>query len=163
MGDLCDGLHIGNLRVGITQRLYVERPRVLPDGFRKLFRPQRIHKSRGDAVIRQRVRQQIVRAAVKILRRHDMPAAERHILYRIGHCRRPGRRGDRSRSSFQGSHTFLEDLHSRIGQTGINIAFFPEGEPIRRMFRIMKNVGRGLVDRHRPGVCRRVRRLLSHM
>ncbi len=88
MRDLRNCLDIGDLRVRIAERFYIECLCVV------LYRPlktadiERIHKSRRHAVIDQRVREQVVCAAIDVLCRDDMPAALCEILDRVGDCRR---------------------------------------------------------------------------
>ena len=163
MGNLCDGLHIRHFRIRIAKSLYVQRLCIVLNGLLKGLRTQRVHKGCGDAVIRQRVGQQVVASAVKILRRHDVSAAQGDILHRVGHCRRTGRCGNRCHAPLEGRHSLLKNLHRRVRKPGINIPRVFQSKPVCRMLRVMKNVGRGLINRHRSGVCGRVRLLLSHV
>ena len=72
MGDLCQALNVYHIRVGIAQRLDVERLGVL---LKACFDPViigRSHESSGHTVVHQGMRQQIVGSAVNIICRNNV-------------------------------------------------------------------------------------------
>ena len=74
VGDLCDSVQIGDIRVGVAQGFQVDQAGVLLDGILDLFQVVGIHKGSGDAKVGQGMLQQVVAAAVNGLLGNHMAA-----------------------------------------------------------------------------------------
>ena len=77
--------------------------------------------------------------------------------HRVGNGRRPGSRGQRSRSSLQRSHPFFQHFLGGIRQSPVNIPALLQFKTIRRLLAVVKHIGRSLVNRNRPGSRGRIR------
>ena len=163
MGNFCNSIDIGNIAVGIAQGLQVNRPGVFLNGVFHFTQVMGIYKSRVDAESRQRVFQQIETAAVDGLLGHDMPAVSRQCLHSVGHRRCARGKGQRCAASFQCSQPFFQHILGGIGQPSVNVAGIFQTEPVRCVLAVVEHIGSGLVNRHRPGIRRRVCLFLSNV
>ncbi len=114
-----------------------------------------------DPVLGQGVGQKVEAAAVDGLLGHDVAAVGRERLDRVGDGRRAGSQGQRRAAALQGCQPFLQDLLGGIGQTAVDIAGIGQAETIGGVLTVVKNIGGGLVDRHRTGIRGRIGLLLS--
>ena len=162
--DLGDRRDINQVRVRVANGLDVDKLRVVLDGSFKRFRTAfRIHEGRVDAVIRQRVFEQVVRSTVQRVRRDNVLPLVRERLHRVGDCRRAGRHRQRRRAALKSREAALQDVLRRVRQTPVDVARVAKTEAIRRMLEVVEHIGRGLVNRHRAGIRRRIGLFLSHM
>jgi len=95
--------------------------------------------------------------AVELRRRDDIAAAIRHvqereIQRRLSRCR--GQCGD---AAFEVRDALFQNVDSGIGDAAVAIAFGFQIEQRGAMVGAVELIGRGLIDRHRDGVGRRVR------
>ena len=160
MGSRSRRLDVGYIAVWIAQGLDEDRPGIVADRVRKGL-GQRVHEGRGDALPGQRMRQQVVCAAIDRALGHDVAAALHKVLQGIGDRGRA--RGERQGGSaaLQRRSPRLECGHRGVGQPGVNIAGVAQGKPVRCLVERVEHIGRGLINRHSTGAGRRVRLLLS--
>ena len=71
-----------------------------------------------------------------------------NVEYREGLGRLATGQGERCGAPFERGDTLLEHVLSRVLNAGVNVAELGERKQIRGMLGAVKNVGRGLVDRH---------------
>ena len=104
---------------------------------------------------------EVVGAAINGLRRYNMVACVRNILYRIGDCRRAGCSGQRRNASFQRRHAPLKDIKRRIGQPAVDIAGLRQRKPCLCLCGVFKYIGCRLIDWHAARAGSGVGRLLT--
>ena len=133
MGDLCDFLNVDDVGVRVAEGLDVERLGVGLDGSFKRAFDVRIHERRRNAGReRQRMRQQVVGAAVDGLGGDDMLAGF-------------GQREDRVvDGSCAGSDS--QSGCGRVCQTAVDVACVLQCEAVRRVLRVVEDIGRAGVD-----------------
>ena len=163
VGDLRRRVDIRNIAVGVPQGLQIDGPGVLPDGSLQLRKVMGIHKGGLHPVLGQGMAQQVEAAAVDGLLGHDMAAVCRQGLNRIGNGRGAGGYRQGGAAALQGRHPLLQHLLGGVGQPAVDIARVRQAEAVRRVLTVAENIGSGLVNRHRPGVRRRIRLFLSHV
>ena len=161
--DLRDRVDVRDIAVRIAQSLQEDGPGVLRDGRLDLGKVVDVHEIGLDAVQRQRVLKEVERAAVDGLLRDDASAARGESLEGVRDGRGAGSDREGRAPALQGRETLLQDLLGGVGQTAVDIAGIREAEAVRRVLTVVENVGRGLVDRDRAGIRRRIRLLLSHV
>ena len=81
---VCPGLDVDDVQAGIADRLGEHEPRLVVDVPLELLGPVRIDEAHLDAVLRQRVREQVVGAAVERRDRDDVLARARDVQHRVG-------------------------------------------------------------------------------
>ena len=163
MGNLSDGVDVGDVGVGVAQGLQVDGAGVGPDGVLELHQVVGVHEGALDAERRQRVGQQVVGAAVDGLLGHDMAATLGQRLQRVGDGSRSRRRGQRRNAPFERRDALLQDLLGGVGETPIDVAGVGQTKARGGMLAVVEHVGRGLVDGDRARVGGRVGLLLSHV
>ena len=107
--------------------------------------------------------EQIVGSAVDGLGGDDVVPGLGEVEYGVGDGRGSGCDGESGASSLEGGDPLLEDLLGRVGQTAVDVPGVLESETVGGMLRVVEDVGRGQVDRNRPGVGDGVGLLLPHM
>ncbi len=156
-----DARDVEHVEAGIAERLAEQQPRLGPD------RGAPPSRSRGstnvvvDAEARQRVVEQVVRAAVERARRDDVLARAEERDDREVQRRLPARRGDGAHAAFERRDALFEHRDRRIGDARIDVARALHVEQRRGVIAVRKDERRGLVDRRRAraggGVGRRAR------
>ena len=142
-----DGLDVDEVRVRITDGLDVDDARVLLDRVLEDLRAlRRIDERRLDAVIRERVLEEVVRAAVDGRRRDDVLAAVDERLDGVGNSRRAGGDSDRRDAALERRDAAGEDVLRRVREASVDVARVLQREAIRRVLSIVENVTRRLVD-----------------
>ena len=141
---VADGLGKDGLGTVVDQRL--ERCRVA-----------RVGKARGDARQRQRVREQVVGAAVQRAGRDDVVARFRNRLDRICDGRLARRQRQRADAAFERSDALLQHIVGRVHDARVDVARHLQVEQIGAVLRVVKRKRNSLVDRHGHRAGRRVR------
>ena len=130
-GHLGDGKH---LELRVRQRLGVIGPCALVAGLGEIFRPRRIDKAHLDALLAQRVLEQVPGAAIQVCRADDIVSRLGKILHRIGRRRLAGGHGERRRPALDGGDPLLQHIRRRIHDARVDIAKLRQAEQVRRMF-----------------------------
>jgi len=112
-----------------------------------------------DAETLQRVRQQVVRAAIERARGDDVAAGIHQRRDGEMQRRLAGGGGNGADAALERRHALFEDRYGRIGDARIDVSRALHVEERRGVLGIAKDVGSGLVDRHRAAAGRRIGRL----
>ena len=148
VGDGGNGLDVRNVAVRVAQRLEIDGARVRLDGRLDRCGVVRVHERRRDAVLRQRVCQQVIGAAVDRLLRDDVVALPRQRLNGIGDGRRAGGRGQSGHAALKGRHALLEHVLRGVRQAAVDVARVRQAEAGRSLCAVTEYIGRRLVDGH---------------
>ena len=152
-----DRRHRGNVehvQPGVAQRLGKQRLRVGPDGGAPGVQIARLDEGGFDAEARQRVMQEIVRAAVERTGGDDVRAgAGDRREAEVQRCLAT-RGGDAGDPAFERRDSFLQHRVGRIGDARIHMACALHVEQRRGVIGIAEDEGSGEIDRRgaRPGV-----------
>ena len=163
MGNLRDGVDIGNVAVGIAQRLNIDGLGIGPNGVFHLLKIMHIHKAGFDAVKRQGVRQQVAGTAVDGLLGNNMLSHSGQCLNGVtdGGCAGGNRKA--SRTALKGRNPILEYPLGAVCQAAVNIARIRQAETVGCVLGIMKYIRGGGIDGNGSGIGRRIRLLLTYM
>ena len=112
----------------------------------------RVHERRRDAVLRQRVRQQVIGAAVDRLLRDNVVALPRKRLNGIGDGRCAGGRGQSGHAALKGRHALLEHVLRGVRQAAVDVARVRQAEAGRSLRAVAEHIGCRLVDGHGAGI-----------
>ena len=162
MGDLRDGLEVGHVELGIADGFDVERAGLGGDGLAEGSRVARVDEFDRAAQLGERVVEELVGAAVEVVARHDFVAEAGDGQQGVGDGRLSGGDGEGAGAAFERRDALFEHVGRGVHQPRIDVAEFLQREKIRRVFRTLEHVGRGLVDGDRARSGRRIR-LLSRM
>ena len=97
------------------------------------------------------VLEQVVRAAVQAVGRHDLVARSGDGEDGVADGRLPRRQRQRADAALQRRDALLEHVGGRVHDAGVDVAELLQREQVGGMIRIVEDVRRRLVDRHRPG------------
>ena len=163
MGDLRDGVDVGDVGIRVAERFDEDEPGGVSDGGFDFCEVPGIHERRVDAERRQRVLEQVGRAAVDGLLRDHVVAAVGESLDDVGDRRRAGCHGKPGHASFERRDAVFEDALGGIGQASVDVAGIAQPEAVGGVLRAAEDVRRGLVDGHRAGVGCGISLFLSDM
>ena len=161
VGNLGDGVDVGNVRVGVTQRLQIDGAGVLLDSAFDLGQVMGVDEGRFNAEGRQGVLQQIGGAAVDGLLGDDMAAVLGQRLDGVvdGSC--TGGNGQGGNAALESGNALFKDIFGGVGQAAVDVAGIAQAETVSGVLGVVENVGSGLVDRHGAGIGDRVSLLLA--
>ena len=159
MRNAGDFLDIKHIESGIAQRLPENQAGVGADGFAKGIHFAWIHKRGVDAKARQRVFEQIVRAAVKRAGGDDMRPGTHQCGNRQMHRRLAAGSGYRTNAPFERGDAFFENGVGRVGNARIDVARALHVKQRCRLFGVLEDIRGGEVNRLRAGAELRVRLL----
>ena len=148
VGDGGNGLDVRDVAVRVAQRLKIDGARVRLDGRLDRCGVVRVHERCRDAVLRQRVRQQVIGAAVDRLLRDDVVALPRKRLNGIGDGRCAGGRGQSGHAALKGRHALLKHVLRGVRQAAVDVARVRQAEAGRSLCAVTEYIGRRLVDGH---------------
>ena len=111
-----------------------------------------IHEGGLDAVLGQRMGQQVETAAVNGLLCHHMSAVGGQGLDGIGDGRGAGGQCQCGGTAFQRCHSLLQDILRGVGQTAVDVAGIRQSEAVSGMLTVMKYIGCGLIDGNGTGI-----------
>ena len=114
-----------------------------------------------DAVLRQRVREQVVRAAVQRRDRDDVVAGSRDVEHGVGHGGLARGRRAGGEPALERRDALLEDVPGRVHDARVDVARHLEREQVGGVLGVVELVRRRLVDRHCPRLRGRVRGLTA--
>ena len=163
VGDLRDRVDVRDIGIRIAERLDEDHLRLL--GNRLLDRFQIMHIDKGClyAVVRKRLVQQVVAAAVDRVLCYNMISRSGQCQDRVCDCRRACCQRQRCDAPLQRRDALFQDSLRGVRQSAVDIAGISEPEPVSRVLRAVKYIGSGLIDRNRPCIGRRICLLLSYM
>ncbi len=163
VGDLSDGVNVGDVAVRIAQGLQVNGFGVGLDGGGNGVQVMDVHKGSLNTVLGQGVGQQVIAAAVDGLLGHDMLSRLSQGLDDVSDGRGAGGGGQRRHTPLQGGQPSLQYILSGVGQPTVDVAGVRQTEPGGGVGGVSEHIGGGLIDGHRPGVGGGVGLLLAHM
>ena len=163
MGDFRNCVDVGNIAVRVAEGFQINRAGVVLNGVLNLGEVVRIHARRGDAEMRQGVLQQVVAAAVNRLLRDDVAAILRLRLNRVVNRRRTGCQRKRRNAAFQRRNALFQHILRGVGQSAVDIARICQTETCGGMGGVLKDVGRGLINRDSAGIGCGIRLFLANM
>ena len=98
------------MQLRVRESLGVDRPRAVVDGGAEGFRIGRIDEADLDALVLQRVGEQVPGAAVQVGRADDVVTYPREVLEREGRGRLAGRQGERRHTAFERRDALLQHV-----------------------------------------------------
>ena len=153
------GLNVDDVETRVADRLGEHELRVLVDELGDLLRLIRIHEADLDAVLRQRVGKQIVRTAVEGRDADDVVASLGDVHHRVRYGRLAGSNRAGRDTALEGGDALLHHVPGRVHDARVDVARHGQREQVGRVLGVVELVARGLVDRDRNGLRRRVRAL----
>ena len=159
--DRGDGRDVGDVALGIAEGLDEHRLGLRVDQRLEGLRPAIVGEARLDAVLRQRVREQVVGAAIQCAGRDDVVAGLGDRQDRVGHGGLAGRQRQGGNAAFEGRDALFQHVLGGIHDAAVDIARHLEVEQVRAVLRAVEGEGHGLVDRHRDRPGRRLRRVAA--
>ena len=150
--DLGERVDVGNVGAGVSERLQEERLGVGADGGLHLRMVVGVDEARLDAELRERVGEQVERAAVDGLLRDHVVAGLGERLQRVGDRGGAACRGQRRDASLERGDAPLEHVLRGVGEAAVDVAGIGEAEAVGRVLGVVEDVGSRLVDGHRAGV-----------
>ena len=148
---------IGNtVELRVRQRLGVIGAGARVGGAAEILGIGRVDEADLDALVLQRVGEQVPGAAVKVGRADDIVAGAREVLDRKGRRRLPRGQRQRADAALDRGDALFEHVVGRVHDARVDVAEFLQREQVRGVLGVAELVGRGLVDRHRDRIRRRV-------
>ena len=148
VGDVGRPFDVGDVGVGIAQRLDVDQPGVVLDGCLQFLVVVGVEEGGADAVFAQRVCQEIVRTAVDGLGGDDMIAGESDVGDGVGDGCCAGCDGKSCHTPFECSDTLFKGCLCRIVQPAVDVAGRLERKEVGSVLTVVEDVGGRLVDGH---------------
>ena len=152
-GDFGDG---EDRELGIGQGLRIIGAGAPVRGAAEIFGVGRVDEADFDALVLQRVGEEIPGAAVEIGGGDDIVADAREVLHGIGGGRLSRGDAQRRRAAFERGQPLFEDVGRGVAEPRIDVAELFQREEVGGVFRVAELVGGGLEDRRGDGAGRRV-------
>ena len=150
--NLCNRVDVGNIAVGVSERLKVNCLRVGLNGRFDLFEIVRVHKRRRHTEGFECMGEQIIRAAVDGLLADDVVSLLGERFDRICNCRRAGGNRERRYAALERRNALFKDVLCGIREPAIDVARVAKGKAIRRVLRVVEYIGSRRVDRDGTGI-----------
>ncbi len=156
MGDTGDHLDVEDRVLRVADRLAVEQLGVRSNRSLPRLGVVGVDERGLDPVLRKRVVEQVVGAAVEggsgddvIAGLGDVHDGERlrRLTRRHDQCTRHAG-GGRRQAAFEGRHPSLEHTLGRVHDAGVDVARLGQREQVRSVLRALELIRRGLIDRH---------------
>ena len=160
-GVVRDLRHVGNVQhvqPRVAQGLAEQEPRLGPDGGPPGVQVARVDKGGGDAEARQRVVQQVVRAAVQRTAGHDVRAGTGQRADGQVQRRLAAGGGDAAHTAFQRGHALFEHGGGRVADAAVHMARPLHVEERGGLLAALEHEGGAEVDGQRAGACGRIGR-----
>ena len=152
-GDLLEVRHVV-LRV--AQALEIDAARVLVDEVVDLLGMVRIEEADLDPHLLERLREERPRSAVQARRRDEVLSGVADREERRGDGGLPRCEAERRGAAVHRTEPLLEDVVRRVHEPAVDVSELGEPEEVRRVLRVVEDVRRGRIDRHRPRIRRRI-------
>ena len=150
VSDFRQRLQIGDVRARVPYRLAVDGPCFFRNGGIEILRIRRIDEDRIDSDFSERDVELRVGASVEGGGRYDF-IARRHQGEQRDELRGLARRRrQRAGASLQSGDALLECARGGVSDTRVDVPIILQGEKARRMFVVVEDERRGLIDGHRP-------------
>ena len=140
VSDLGERLDVNNIRVRIAESLDVERLCILVDGVLKRAFLVGIDKGRADTVVSQRMRKQVVGAAVNRLRGDNVIARVSESLNRIRDSRRARGYGKSRAAALKSRDPLLKNGLGGVCKSAVDIARVSESEAISGVLTVVEHI-----------------------
>ena len=151
VGHVGNRLEIQHVVLGVGHRFDVDGPRVRLHGPGNALRIGGVDEGDLDPQPLEGLGEERNRAAVEGRRGNNVRTRVGQVQQGDGDRLLPAGEGQGPDAAFQGGHPLLEDVGRGVHQPRVDPAHLLQREQVRRMFRALENVARGLVDRHRTG------------
>ncbi len=156
MGDFRDGRDVENLEAGIADGLADDEPSLRTNSGGEARVIPGTDQGRADVEARQRLHEQVDRAAIERRRGDDVIAGAGEGRDGEVHRRHPARRAERADAAFERGDALFKHRRRRVGDARIEMAGAFEVEERSGVVGIIEDVGRRLIDRHGARAGRRV-------
>ena len=163
LGDLGDGVDVGDVGVGVAERLEIDDRGAVLDGALDLFQVMGIDEGGLDTKLGERVLQQVVGTAVDGLLGHHVVTGLGKSLQGIGDGSSAGGDGKTCHATLEGDDTVLKDALGGVGQTAVDVTGVGKTKAVGGVLGVAEHIARGLVDRHGTGVGCRIGALLANV
>ena len=163
LGDLGDGVDVGDVGVGVTERLEIDDRGVVLDGALDLVQVMGINEGGLDTKLGERVLQQVVGTAVDGLLGDHVVTGLGEGLQGIGDGGGARGDGEASNAALERSDTVLEDALGGVGQTAVDVTGVGKTKAVGGVLGVAEHIARGLIDRHSTGVGCRIGALLANV
>ena len=148
LGDLGNGVDVGDVGVGVAERLEIDDRGVVLDGTLDLVQVMGIDKRGLDAKLGERVLQQVVGTTVDGLLGHHMITGLGERLQGVGDSGSTGSNGEAGHAALERGDTVLKDTLGGVGQTAVDVAGIGKAKAVGGVLGVAEHVARGLIDRH---------------
>ena len=159
VGDRRHRRDIERVELGVADGLGVERLGGRLDRPAEVLRIGGVDEVDLQAETGQGVDEEVVGAAVEAVGTDQVVAGAGDVEDREGDGGGARGEGQRPDAALEGGHPLLEDVGRRVHDPRVDVAGPLQAEELGGVLGVVKDVGRGLVDRHGTGVGRRVRLL----
>ena len=153
------GADVDDVQLRVADRLREHQPCLVVDQPGDGVGVVRIGPADLDPVLRERVGEQVVRAAVERRDGDDVVAGARHVQHRVGDGRLARRGRDCREPTLERGDALLEHVPRRVHDPRVDVPRHGQREQVGGVLGVVEHERRRLVDRHRPRLRRRVRRL----
>ena len=150
--QLGQGVDVGDVTVGVAQRLNVDGAGLGADGALHFLQIVDVHEIGGNAEAGQGVGEQVVAAAVNGLLGDKVAAVLTQRFQHVGNGRRAGGQRQRRNAAFQSSHPFFQHVLRGVGETAVNVAGVRQPEAGGGVGAVVEHVRGGGVNGNGPGI-----------
>mmetsp|Transcript_5968 Transcript_5968/g.23715 ORF Transcript_5968/g.23715 Transcript_5968/m.23715 type:complete len:341 (+) Transcript_5968:5957-6979(+) len=161
VGDGGDLLDVGHIALRVAERLDEDGLGLVVDQRGEAVGLAVVGELGADAVLRQRVREQVVGAAIERAGRDDVVARLGQGQDGIGDRRLARGHGQRTDAAFQRREALLQHIVGRVHDAAVDVAGHLQVEQVGAMLGAVEGIGHGLVDRHGDRLGGRVRRVAA--
>ena len=161
--NLRNRIDVRDIGVRVAEGLNVDRLGVRTNCALKLRKIVCIDKGGLDPELLQRVRKEVIGAAVDGLLCDNVIARLCECLEGVGNCRRAGCDRECRGAALKRCDSLLKHILRGVRKSAVDVAGISQTEAVRRMLRIAEHVGSRLVNRNRSRIGCRIRVLLTDM
>ncbi len=161
--NLCDGLDIRNVCIGVCQCLDIDGTCILVDRCLNLFQVSGVHEFSRYAVIRKGVPQQVVGAAIDGCLSDNVLPCMSQCGDCIGNSCCTGSNGQSTDAALKGIDSLLENALCGVRQSPVDVAGIAQCETICGMLCIVEHIRGCLINRNGSGIGSRICLLLSYV
>ena len=156
VGDGGDAFEVRHVQARVADRLEVDGLGLAVDRLLELVQLGAVDEAEVDAVLGQRVLEEVVRAAVQRGAGDDVVAGAGQIEDRERLGRLAGRHAERPDATLEGGDALLEDVGGRVHDPGVDVAELLQPEEPGGVVGVVEDVARRGVDRDGAGLGRGV-------
>ena len=130
VGQRCQGINIGHVRVRIAERLGIYQFCV--GSYSCLHGTEVVHVDNGIAhsLIGQRVGNQVIGAAIEVVGGNDVVAGQRNVLNGVRHCGCTAGHGQTGHAAFECCHAVFKHALRGVGQTTVDVTGIAQSEAV---------------------------------